>query len=316
MRTRLRFFGATCATALSLLPLQPAAGQEITEELFRHLGWRSIGPAFMGGRATDIAGIPGDPSTFYVGLATGGMLKTTNGGVTLTPIFDDVGVPSIGAIAIAPSDPNVLYVGTGEGNPRNSASVGRGMYKSVDAGESWVSIGLENTEKFSRVLVHPTNPDVVYAAALGHEWGPNEERGVFRSGDGGNTWTNLTEHAPENGLPDGIVGRIGVKVAPGDARVVYAMIETEVEGKLWRSDDRGHTWRMVSDDGLMNSRPFYFTDLRVDPVTSERVYAVSGRLALSTDGGRTWERMGDDIHPDHHALWIDPEDPDRLLNGN
>ena len=373
MRPGIRLLRLMIALAVVSFPLQ-AAAQEITEELFRHLGWRSIGPAFMGGRATDVAGIPGDPSTFYVGLATGGILKTTNGGITLTPIFDDVGVPSIGAIAIAPSDPNVLYVGTGEGNPRNSASVGRGMYKSIDAGESWVAIGLENTEKFSRVLVHPTNPDVVYAAALGHEWGPNEERGVFRSvdggetwervlyvdsttgaadlamdpenprilyaamydfqrqpwyfrsggpggglfrsGDGGNTWTNLNDDAPENGLPEGIVGRIGVKVAPSDARVVYAMIETEAEGKLWRSDDRGHTWRMVSDDGLMNSRPFYFTDLRVDPVTSERVYAVSGRLALSTDGGRTWEQMGDDIHPDHQALWIDPEDPDRLLNGN
>ena len=374
MRTGTHLLRLTLATTLWVLPLQAISGQEITEATFQHLGWRSIGPAFMGGRATDVVGIPGDPSTFYVGLATGGILKTTNAGTTLEPIFDEVGVPSIGGLAIAPSDHNVIYVGTGEGNPRNSASVGRGMYKSIDAGESWKFIGLRDTEKFSRVLVHPTDHDVVYAAALGHEWGPNEERGIFRtvnggdtwervlyvdsttgaadlamdpenprilyaamydfqrkpwsfrsggpggglyrSADGGDTWTNLNEGAPANGLPEGTVGRIGVKVAPSDANVVYAMIETKEEGELWRSDDRGRTWRMVSDDGLMNSRPFYFTDLRVDPSTSERVYAVSGRLALSTDGGRTWSQLGDDIHPDHHSLWIDPENPDRLIDGN
>jgi photosystem II stability/assembly factor-like uncharacterized protein len=364
------------ALVLTTLWVRPAASQDGALDVspLDGLTWRSIGPAIMGGRVTDVAGVPGDANTFYVGTAAGGVFRTVNGGTTFEPIFDEIGIPSIGALAVAPSDHNVVYVGTGEGNPRNSASVGRGIFRSVDAGATWTFLGLEETEKFTRIRVHPTNPDVVYAAALGHEWGANAERGVYRSADGGatwdqilfvdsstgaadlamdpdnprilyaamydflrqpwyfrsggtgsglyrsadggDTWTNLSAAAPDNGLPEGVLGRMGVAVAPSDANVVYAMIETAVEGELWRSDDRGITWSMISADGAVNSRPFYFTDLRVDPTTSERVYALSGRLQVSTDGGRTWEQLGDDIHPDHHAMWIDPENPRRIINGN
>lgn len=349
-------------------------GQSVDRSMLNGLTFRAIGPAIMGGRVTDVAGVPGDPSTFYFAHASGGLFKTSNAGTTFEPIFDDVGVPSIGAIAIAPSDPNVIYVGTGEGNPRNSASVGRGMFRSVDAGRTWRPLGLEATERFTRIRVHPNDPDIVYAAALGHEWGANEERGVYRSGDGGatwekilyvdentgaadlamdpanprilyaamydfrrrpwhfrsggpgsglyrtadggDTWVELTGDAPTNGLPEGPWGRIGVAPAPSDANVVYAIIETAAEGEVWRSDDRGDTWHMVTAQSDVNSRPFYFTDLRVDPTTSERVYALSGRLMVSDDGGRTWRQLGQDIHPDHHALWIDPDDPDRIIDGN
>jgi len=351
----------------------PSSAQEASGELGA-LEFRSIGPAIMGGRVAALAGVPGDANTFYFGAATGGVFRTTNGGTTFEPIFDEVGVPSIGAIAIAPSDPNVIYVGTGEGNPRNSASVGRGVWRSVDAGETWTFLGLGDTEKIARIRVHPTDPDVVYVAALGHEWGDNDDRGIFRSvdggvtwesvlqvdaqtgaadlamdpanppilyaamydfrrqpwyfrsggegsglyrtADGGDTWENLADGAPDNGLPDGILGRIGVAVAPSDANVIYAMIESTHDGQVWRSNDRGKTWEATTEDGNVNSRPFYFTDLRVDPETPERLYSLSGRLMVSTDGARTWERLGDDIHPDHQAMWIDPTNADFVLDGN
>jgi photosystem II stability/assembly factor-like uncharacterized protein len=361
---------------LSVVLAGPPAltGQDGPDEALAALEFRSIGPAIMGGRVAAIAGVPGDQLTFYFGHASGGVFRTRNGGVTFEPIFDEIGVPSIGAIAVAPSDPNVIYVGTGEGNPRNSASVGRGVWRSVDAGETWTSLGLGGTEKITRIRIHPTDPDVVYVAALGHEWGDHPDRGIFRStdggatwdrilyvddttgaadlamdpanprilyaamydfrrqpwyfrsggpgsglwrsADGGDTWEALTDAAPDNGLPEGALGRIGVAVAPSDADVVYAMIESTHDGQVWRSDDRGRTWRVVTEDGNVNSRPFYFTDMRVDPATSERLYSLSGRLMVSTDGGRTWERLGEDIHPDHQSMWIDPEDPRFILNGN
>jgi len=351
----------------------PVLPQAVSSDALARLEWRSIGPAIMGGRTTDVAGIPGDALTFYWATATGGIFKTTNGGTTFEPIFDDIGIPSIGAIALAPTDVNVVYVGTGEGNPRNSASVGRGVYKSTDAGESWTLLGLEDSEKISRIRVHPTDPDTVYVAALGHEWGANEERGVFRSTDGGETWekilyvdenTGAADLAmdPENprilyaamydfrrvayhfrsggpgsglyrstdggdtwteltaiegnGLPEGLIGRIGVQVAPSDADIVYAMIESQAPGELWRSADRGKTWQMVSDSRGINSRGFYFSDLRVDTADPNRVYALSGSMQVSEDGGRTFRGMGNDVHPDHHAMWIDPLDPSRIIEGN
>lgn len=380
-RAALRLLVAPAAVALAIsLPRlgggsagAQEAGPTPPDELAA-LEFRSVGPAIMGGRVSALAGVPGDPLTFYFGHASGGVFKTTNGGVTFEPIFDQIGVPSIGDIAIAPSDANVIYVGTGEGNPRNSASVGRGVWRSVDAGATWTFVGLADTEKISRIRVHPTDPDVVYVSALGHEWGDNEQRGIFRSSDGGETWervlhvnaqtgaadlamdpenprilyaamydfrrqpwyfrsggsgsglyrtadggrtwTELTGDAPGNGLPDGILGRIGVAVAPSDADVVYAMIESTHDGQVWRSNDRGMTWEATTADGDVNSRPFYFTDFRVDPATPERLYSLSGRLMVSTDGARTWEQLGDDIHPDHQSMWIDPTDANFVLDGN
>ena len=351
--------------------------RRVDPRLLQGLSWRSIGPAHFSGRVTDIAGVPGDPNIIYVAFASAGLFKSANGGITFESIFNDAGTLSIGAIALSPKNPDLIYVGTGEGNPRNSVSFGDGLYKSSDGGKTWTHLGLKNTERFARIVVNPRNPDVVYAAAMGHEWGPNKERGLFRSrdaganwkqvlyvdettgasdvaidpkdpnilycgmydylrrpwhfrsggtgsglyrsSDGGETWKKLTDPALKNGLPGkGLIGRIGVSVAPGNPNVVYAMIESEEEGELWRSADRGLRWTMVSNDPRINNRPFYYTDVRADPADEDRVYAIAGGLSVSADGGKTWRSAGGygSLFGDHHSLWIDPADPRRMLNGN
>lgn len=379
LRTRGRLSRATTALIFCLLPASvhgqsgPPSPDSLAT-LLSPLSWRSIGPAEAGGRTTDVAGIPGDPSTAYFGTATAGVWKTEDGGITFRSIFESAGTQSIGSLAIAPSDPNVIYVGTGEGNPRNSTSIGDGVYRSTDAGESWTRVGLESTERVSRIRVHPSDPDVVYVGALGHLWGPNEERGVYRSRDGGaswervlyvdentgvadlaidptnprilyaamwdfrrqpwhfrsggpgsglyrskdggDTWRRLTDPALSNGLPTGTLGRMGIAVAASDPRIVYAIIESEDDGVLWRSDDGGERWTRVSDSGRIGSRPFYYSDIRVDPKDPNTVYALASGFSKSIDGGRTWEGIAGNIHGDHHALWIDPENPGRLINGN
>lgn len=371
---RLKLRKVALTSALIAFWVGPLVAANVDSSMFGDLEWRSIGPATMGGRITDIAGVPGEPELFYVASASGGLFKTTNGGTTFEPIFTDQPALSIGAIALAPSDPDVVYVGTGEGNVRNTASFGNGIYKTADGGKSWTWLGLGDTERFSRIRVHPEDPDIVYAAAMGHEWGPNEERGLFisrdggrqwekalyvnettgasdvaldpaepdiiyvgmydflrrpwgfrsggpgsglyRSGDGGKTWTELTAEAPDNGLPAGTLGRIGVAVAPTDPKIIYALIESEAEGELWRSEDGGLSWQMVSDEREINSRPFYYSDLRVDTGDPRRVYAVSGRLMVSGDGGKTWERLGEGVHGDYQAMWIDPLNANRVIVGS
>jgi len=343
-------------------------------EAIRKLGWRSIGPTNEAGRISVFVGVPGDPFTMYVAGAAGGIFKSTNAGVTWTPIFDDQTVASIGDIAIAPSDPNVLYVGTGEGNPRNSASFGDGVYKSIDAGAHWAKLGLADTEKIARVVVDPRDPDNVYVCALGHEWGPNEERGLFkttdggatwkkilyrndltgcsdvaidpanfnvvyagmytfrrwawyfdsgggetavyRSADGGATWARLSGPDAGRGLPKGPMDRIGLAVARSNPNVVYVVSETRDEGMLWRTDDAGATWRMVNKDPNINFRPFYYSDIRADPANPNTLYALSGSLSKSEDGGRTFQRIGSSLHGDHQAMWIDPQNPRRILSGD
>src|SRR5207247_1389438 len=172
-------------------PAQPApaaaASASIEADAIRKLTWRSIGPANNAGRISVVAGVPGDVSTYYVAGAAGGIAKTTNGGTTFRQIFDGQNVLSVGAIAIAPSDPNIIYVGSGEGDPRNSTSFGDGMYKSLDAGNTWTHVGLDDVDRIKRVAIDSRNPDIVYACTLGHAWGPNEERGVFKTTDGGKT---------------------------------------------------------------------------------------------------------------------------------
>jgi photosystem II stability/assembly factor-like uncharacterized protein len=343
-------------------------------EALKRVSWRTIGPTAQAGRVPAFVGLPGDPNTMYVAGAVGGIFKTSNGGVTWTPVFDDKPVTSIGAIAIAPSDPNVVYAGTGEGNPRNDASIGDGVYKSIDAGGQWVNVGLPDSEKIARLVVDPRNADVVYACALGREWGPNEERGLFKttdggrswkkilykndltgcsdvdidptnanivyagmftfrrwawytesgggetavykSSDGGATWAKLSGPEANRGLPKGLMDRIGVAVSRSSPAVVYVISETKDEGELWRSDDAGASWRMVSRDPNINFRPFYYADIRVDPANPNTVYALAGGLYKSEDGGRTFARIGGGTHGDHQSMWIDPLDPRRILLGD
>jgi photosystem II stability/assembly factor-like uncharacterized protein len=338
------------------------------------LQWRNIGPTAQTGRIPVFVGLPGDTSTMYVAGAVGGIFKSTNGGITWKAVFDNQNVVSIGAIAIAPSDSNVIYAGTGEGNPRNDASIGDGVYKSIDAGEHWVNVGLADSEKIARLVVDPRNADIAYACALGREWGPNEERGLFKTADGGKswkkvlyrndltgcsdvdidptnsnivyagmftfrrwawhtdsgggetavyksfdggvTWARLSGPDASRGLPKGPMDRIGVAVARSNPDIVYVISETTEEGELWRTDDAGATWRMVSRDPNINFRPFYYADIRVDPKNPYTVYALAGGLYKSEDGGRTFARIGAATHGDHQAMWIDPSNPTRILSGD
>jgi len=338
----------------------------ITPDLFKNLVWRNIGPANMAGRIADIEGVPGNSNIVYVGAASGGIWKTVNGGVTWTPVFDDQPVASIGDLALEPGNPDVIYAGTGESNVRNGVSFGNGVYKSTDGGKTWWHMGLEDTEHISRIVINPKDPDILYVGALGRAFGPNKDRGVFMSTNGGKTWDKvlftddhhgvadmdinlqnpnivyaglwLFERKPwtftsgdENGgvfrsidggrtwekltkvLPK-LVGRIGVKVSRSNPNVVYVIAESP-EGTLYRSDDKGETFRNVSKNVQIVSRGFYYTDIRVDPDDENRVYAVSSRLFLSIDGGKNFRRISPETHVDFHTLWIDPENPSRMWQG-
>ena len=343
----------------------PPAPGTIDEKLFNRMQWRQIGP-FRGGRALAIEGIPGDPETYYFGAVAGGVWKTSDGGATWTPLFDKEAISSIGAIAIAPSDHNVLYVGTGEAAIRGNTTYGIGVFKSVDAGKSWKNIGLKDTHQIGALIVDPRNADVVLVAALGHAFGANNERGIFRTADGGKTWTKVLSkdentggidvvfdpHNPNivfaalwqarrqpwffssggpgsglyrsedngmtwkqltgNGLPDGILGRIGVAVSGADSNRVYAIIEAK-EGGLYRSDDAGQTWTRVNDDGRFRQRAWYFSKVYADPKSADTVYLLNTGAFRSVDGGKTFNLLNA-RHGDHHGLWIDPQDPNRIGN--
>lgn len=331
--------------------------------------WRAIGPANMGGRVTDIDGVPGDASTFYVSGADGGIHKTTDGGVSFKPIFENQRAYSIGALTLAPSDKNVLWVGTGEGDPRNSVGYGWGVYRSVDGGDSWKHLGLKETERIKRIVVDPNNPDVACVCALGKEWGPNKERGVFKTTDGGKTWdkilyidenTGCADLAMENenprimyagmwtfrrkpwrfddggqntaiykttdggatwekimnGLPQTDMARPGIHIAQSDPNIIYLMTEFKGGGTAFRSEDKGAHWTLVNDDPNINFRPFYYSDVRVDPKRPNILFSISGRLSRSKDSGASWEQIATTVHGDHQALWIDPENPSYILNGS
>ena len=347
----------------------PAPQEPAQIAALKNLVWRSIGPANMGGRVTVVHGVPGNRAVFYIAGADGGIWKTTNAGTTFSPIFENQPVYSIGEIALAPSDPSVIWVGTGEGDPRNSASFGNGVYRSTDGGESWKHVGLEDSERIKRIAVDPRNPDIAYVCALGHEWGPNEERGVFQTIDGGKTWKKVLyintatgcsdialdaenpriiyagmytflrkpwrfdsgagETAPyksvdggqtwkkiTRGLPNQPMDRIGLATSVSQPNVVYMVTEFKNAGTLFRSDDRGENWRLVNSDPNINFRPFYYSDIRVDPKNADRVYSLSGGLYRSDDGGRTFTTIAGNVHGDHQAFWIDPNDPQHLLSGS
>ena len=329
--------------------------------------WRLVGP-FRGGRVLAVTGVPSQPNTYYFGATGGGVWKTTDGGISWDPLFDKEPVSSIGAIAVADSDPNVVYVGTGEACIRGNISFGDGVYKSTDAGKTWANVGLKDTRHIGALIIHPTNPDIVFVAALGHAYGPNTERGVFRTRDGGKTWDKVLYlddrtgaidivFDPQNphilfaamwegwrtpwtlnsggakdglfrstddgatwkrlegeGLPEGPLGRISVSVSGGDSNVVYALIEAK-KGGLYRSDDGGAKWSLITDDHRFRQRAWYFTHVWADTKDSNKVYIANTGLYRSIDAGKTFERVNSP-HGDNHALWIDPENTNRLINGN
>ena len=367
---RLCRLSALClGVVLLVLPLiSPASAQQVDPKTYSGKQWRLIGP-FRGGRVITVTGVPSQPNTYYFGAVSGGVWKTTDGGNTWDPLFDKVTTTSsIGAIAVSDSDPNVIYAGSGEACIRGNISFGDGVYKSTDAGKTWTNVGLKDTRHIGAVIIHPTNPDVVFVAALGHAYGPNTERGIFRTRDGGKTWDKVlylddrtggidVVFDPQNphilfaamwegwrtpwtlnsggakdglyrssddgatwkriegdGIPEGPLGRISVSVSGADPDVVYALIEAK-KGGLYRSDDGGAKWSLINDDHRFRQRAWYFTHVWADPKDSNRVYIANTGLYRSIDGGKSFERLPAP-HGDHHALWIDPNNPNRLINGN
>jgi photosystem II stability/assembly factor-like uncharacterized protein len=359
-----------------------SAQSSAVETAISHLQYRSIGPANMGGRIADIAVVESKPQVFYIGAATGGVWKTENHGTSWTPLFDNESTGSIGDVTVHQANPNLVWVGSGEPQNRQSSPWGNGVYKSTDAGKTWTHMGLEATKHVGRILIHPRNPDIVYVAAVGDLWSPNEERGVYRTEDGGQTWERVL-YVDENtgaidlamdpgdpntlfaamyqrrrtgwgfngggpgsglyrtldggeswselteGLPQGEKGRIGVDVFRQDGNVVFALVEADARGPnqgrgsgpggaresgTFRSLDRGETWEKMSDT---NPRPMYYSQIRIDPSNPDRIYVLGTNLTVSDDAGRTFrDDASEQIHVDHHALWINPNDPDHLIIGS
>jgi len=307
----------------------PPPRDPVTEAV-RRLNWRSVGPANNAGRISVVVGVPGDPYTYYVAGANGGIIKTTNGGTTFKPIFDKQDISSIGAIAIAPSDPNVIYVGSGEGNPRNNASIGDGMYKSVDGGEHWTHIGLEKSEKIARLVIDAHNPDVVFACSIGREWGPNEERGVFKTADGGKSWKRVLFVDPQTACSD-------ISADPNNSNIIYAGMYTyrrwawhlESGGgntAVYKSVNGGDTWERLSGKGQERGLPKGDMDrigVAVAPSDPNIVYVISetkneGELWRSDDAGATWRTVNRDpninFRPFYYAdIRVDPRNPNKLF---
>ncbi len=369
MRSLVSFLLFTFALGLAAAP---AMAQSVDVDKLKAMEARSVGPAGMSGRVTSIDAVADRPDIIYAGTASGGLWRSTDGGTSWTPIFDDQNATSIGAVAVHQDNPDILWVGTGEGNPRNSSTGGTGLYKSIDGGATWTHLGMEDTRSIHRIVLHPDNPDVAYIGAQGETWGYNEERGVYKTTDGGDsfekilyvdektgvgdlvmdpsnpdklfaamwqyrrwpwffdsggpgsglyvthdggeTWTEITH---EDGLPEGELGRIGLGVARSNPDRVYAYVESD-DNALYRSDDGGASWRMVNTDESIGGRPFYYGDLRVDPKNPNRVYSLHSIVTYSEDGGKTFETLVPyrDVHPDHHAMWIHPEDPSYIIEGN
>jgi photosystem II stability/assembly factor-like uncharacterized protein/DNA-binding FrmR family transcriptional regulator len=333
------------------------------------LTWRLIGP-FRGGRVLAVSGVIGDPHTYYFGATGGGVWKSTDGGLSWHPMTDKTKEmsPSIGAIAVAPSDPNVIYAGTGEACIRGDIIAGNGVYKSTDGGKTWSASGLKDTAAIGRLIVHPKNADIALVAALGHPFGPNQERGIFRTTDGGKTWSKVLykdensggidlafdpanpntifaslwqarrspwslesggpgsglyrstdggttwKHLSGHGLPEGTIGRIGVAVAYGNSNRIWALVEAD-KGGLFRSDDGGDKWTLVNSERQYRQRAFYYTHVFADPRLPDGVYVLNTGMYHSNDGGKTFRPIRVP-HGDNHGLWIDPADPNRMIESN
>ncbi len=367
MRThtlRLAFHCAALVLALpSLLAAQRGAGPQGSPPP-GPMRFEFVGPA-SGGRFSAITGIPGAPGTYYAGAASGGVWKSTDAGATWAPISDGMTAAAIGALAVTPTNPDIVWAGTGEAWAiRDADMMGDGIYKSTDAGATWTNVGLRETGRIGRIIVHPSNPDIVYACALGRATGPQQERGVFKTTDGGQTWTRMLFGDPDtgcsgltmdprnpevlfagmwevvmhtwamfsggpgsaiymtrdggrrwrkvthSGLPKSPVGKIDVQIAPTNPQHVYALIQTADQGSLWRSDDGGNAWRVVSRDRRLIGRAGYYIRRGVSTGDENDVIVMSSSLLRSTDGGATFN-TGSGCG-DCHDVWIDPLDPDHL----
>ncbi len=335
------------------------------ETLYEGIQWRSIGP-YRGGRSGTVCGVVGNENLYYMGTAGGGVWKTKDAGNSWVCISDGYFGGSIGAVAVSESDPNVLYVGEGEQTLRGNVSSGKGVWRSTDAGETWTFLGLEETEHIARVRIHPTNPDIVYVAAIGNLWKPNAQRGVFRSIDGGKTWKKIlfvsnkagggdlildpnnpriiyaatwqmkrngyrmdsggpdsklfmskdggdswTEITKNKGLPSGTWGIVGIAVSPVNSKRIWTIIEAE-EGGVYRSDDGAKTWKKVNSDRALRQRAWYYSRITADTQNEDIVYVMNVSYGVSKDGGKTFE-LRDAPHGDHHDLWIDPLNNQRMV---
>ncbi len=365
MQLRLLFTLCCAVFALSL----PA--QSLDLKPFKNIKPRNIGPSGMSGRVTAIDVVLSEPDHIYVGSASGGVWKSESGGITWTPIFDDQNIQSIGAIAINQSNPSDIWVGTGEGNPRNSQNFGLGIFRSLDAGKTWKNLGLKETKTIHRIIIHRDNPNVVFAGAQGSAYGPNEERGVYRTKDGGKNWERILyvnnqtgvadmvvdpsnpnkiivamweygrkpwtfnsggtgsgiyvthdggdtweRRSDADGLPKGVLGRVGLAISRSKPNIVYALVEAK-DNALYKSTDGGKKWSVVATKNI-GDRPFYYAEIYVDPKNENRLWNIFSLVTKSEDGGKTFETVlpYSGVHPDHHAFWIHPDDPNYIIDGN
>ncbi len=351
-------------------------GQQLSMDLAGDLKPRNVGPAGMSGRVTAIDVQLSNTDVMYVGTASGGLWQSKSAGIKWEPIFDNELTASIGAVKIDPNNPDVIWVGTGEGNPRNSLNGGYGVYKSIDGGKSWTSMGLEDTRHIHRILIDPSNSNTVYVGAIGSPWGTHPERGVFKTTDGGKSWrkvlfTNeqsgiadmvmdplnpnkiiaaMWEHKRDpwffksggsgsgiymtydggenwkklddsNGLPKGELGRIGLAIAKNKPEIVYALVEAK-KNALYKSEDGGQNWKKINDKSDIGNRPFYYSEIYVDPQNENRVFSIFTYVNVSEDGGKNFSELmpaygvDNGVHPDHHAWWIHPEDGSFMMDGN
>ncbi|AMM51542.1 hypothetical protein TH61_10660 [Rufibacter sp. DG15C] len=358
---------------LSFLGVWQTQAQKLNTAVFQQMKARNIGPGAMSGRITTVDAVVSNPEIIYVGAAAGGVWKSENGGVSFYPVFDEQPNINIGSLAIQQSNPSVVWAGTGEGNPRNSVNMGNGIYKTIDGGRTWKHMGLDKTFNIHRILIDPSNPDVVYAGVIGLPFGDHPERGVYKTTNGGQSWerilftneksgvaemvmdpsnpnklvVNMWEHrrtpwdfksggpgsglyitydggktwkkkGVTDGLPAGDFGRLGLAISRSMPNRIYALVEATKNG-LYRSDDGGEKWTKVTEDpSIVTNRAFYFNEIFVDPQNENRVYMIYQPIAVSEDAGKTFKVIAtlEQIHADHHAFWINPNNPNHLIDGN